>query len=99
MEQDGIGLTLRSSLLGWGGDNASILAVLCVSAAFSAINHGILLGQLWELGMGNMELYFFFSFLHSWSQLVWMRGKIQLVNSPLWNATGLSSLSPPVVLA
>lgn len=49
--------------LEWDAAGASIFALLDISVAFSTINHGIFWGQLKELGLGDIILCWFTSFL------------------------------------
>lgn len=45
------------------GGGKSILVLLNSTAAFSTVNHGVLLGQLWGPEVGANVLQWFFSFL------------------------------------
>lgn len=45
------------------GGGKSIQVLLNSTAAFSTVNHGVLLGQLWRLEVGATVLQWFFSFL------------------------------------
>lgn len=54
----------------WDEGGVAILVLLEFSAAFKAIDHGILLSQLHRLGIGDTILWWFSSFLRGQFQSV-----------------------------
>lgn len=78
--------------LWWERDrsSASILPLLDLPVAF---DHGILLCQLWELGVGSIVLCWFSSFFWGWFQSVLIEKEIYSKVPTLWSASGLCSLS------
>lgn len=72
---------------GWDGSDAPILALLELSAAFSTINHGSLLGGLRGLGVGYTKLCWF-TYSEDWG------GEILFSDPSMWEATGVKMMSP-----
>lgn len=80
---------------GMDGENATIVLLLVLLAAFDTVDYSSLLDHLWGLGMGAIVLWCFYCFPNRQVQSV-IEWEVESLGGLIWNAPEQSSLSHSV---